>query len=105
MDIKPEHITKKEVIGEIKGQSVIHIRTLGGLEVLVKKNGTEVETLAVAPHIGIAKYIVQRKHPDVVYTQLHKSEPYPAWKLPEDSKVWFGVTDQVNAAVQELAKK
>jgi hypothetical protein len=100
MDIKPEHITRKEVIGEIKGQSVIHIRTMGGLEVLIKKNGTEVETLAVAPHIGIAKYIVQKKHPKVVFTQLHKSDPYPAWCLEQDSAVWVKVTEQVDAKVR-----
>ncbi len=73
-------ITMKEVegkprkLGTLKGRPVMHVRTKGGLHIIAAPKGGSFETLGMAHHVAVAKHMAQRYEPDVVWTELSKSE-------------------------------
>jgi hypothetical protein len=73
-------IDRKEVegqprkLGTLKGRPVMHVRLKGGLHIIAAAKGMGHETLGMAHHVAVAKHMAQRYEPDVVWTELSKSE-------------------------------
>lgn len=74
MDISKEHIASKKVIGKLKNIPVIQLKTTGGLCLIVKATG---DALGVGSHQGIARYIAEKKEPDIEWTEISKSDELP----------------------------
>lgn len=74
MDISDKHIAFKKKIGKVKNNPVFHLKTSGGLSlILMTKNG-KVETLGSGSHVAVARFIAEQHEPDIEWTELSKSE-------------------------------
>lgn len=102
MEIKPEHIRTKEVVGKLRGNPVTRIRTIGGFEALICVEGNNVKVLGGGPHIGVANFMAKKNHPEVMFTKLQKSEIYPSYRLERDAEPWYDVVNKLNV---ELGNK
>lgn len=105
LDIKPQHIARQNVVGHIKGNPVTHIRTLGGLEILCWTNKGTPEVIAAAPHIGVSNFIAQKKHPDIVFTELKKSEAISPYFIESQADLWGQVTQHIVEAFNRVLGK
>lgn len=65
MDERPKKV------GELHGRPVMHLRTKGGLHIMAKANG---EVLGTGPHRAVARHIAQKHEPEIVWTELSKSD-------------------------------
>ncbi len=75
MNITPAQLAEKpKHIGNLKGHKVFEVHTKGGFYLVVEPTGTGFETLGVGPHGAIAKHIAQKHYPEIVWTELNKSQ-------------------------------
>lgn len=65
MQIRSEHIAKKEVVGYFKGNPVIYLKTYGGLNAFFINNGGHIEAAGAAPHAGIALFQSEKRFPEI----------------------------------------
>lgn len=74
MDLRPEDIARKQVVGWLGGCPVYALETTGGYNmILVLRNG-RLEPLAFGPHDGLVKGIAKKREPSLQFTQLEKSD-------------------------------
>jgi len=78
LQITPEHIQSKKVIGVHKGHKVIRITTTGGLSV-VAIAGAVSEIAGAGAHPALAKYLAKKRFPDIEYNELEKSDVDPLY--------------------------
>jgi hypothetical protein len=87
MDLVPGHIAFKKKIGTLKGKAVIELATTGGFHMVVTSQNGGVETLGTGPHRAVARYIAEQHEPEIVWSELSKSDyvapEHFAWCLPE----------------------
>jgi hypothetical protein len=82
MKLKDTDIAVKSIAGECKdGKPIVYIQTTGGLHAVFKKaKDNQIEAIAAAPHIGIMKWLAEKKEPDLKWKEgfenddLNKSE-------------------------------
>jgi len=77
VEIKPEHIETKKVIGRLGAKKVFQLTTLGGLNIVVVAKAEGFETLGLGSHAKIAQHIAKKKEPSIEFTELSKSEDIP----------------------------
>jgi hypothetical protein len=77
MDITPEHIAYKKRVGRIGHSPVIELATTGGLHLIVAARGGKSEVLGAGPHRAVARFIAKKKEPDIMWTELSKSDWVP----------------------------
>jgi hypothetical protein len=95
-------------IGEYKGRPVMESATRGGFHFIyaINKSG-ETETLGTGSLSPIARFVAMKENPELVLSQLQKSEELPKWvteKLAIEEGA-FEVTKQFKAVEASLAKK
>lgn len=73
-NIPENQVEFKKKVGKIKDQAVYHIKTRGGLHIIAKTGG---EIIGSGNHRAVARHIAQKYEPDVVWTELSKSDWYP----------------------------
>jgi hypothetical protein len=75
MDLSAKQIDEKpKRVGILKGKPIYHLRTKGGLHLLVTPGGSGFETLGTGPHRAVARHIAQKHEPDIVWDALAKSD-------------------------------
>ena len=75
MNITPEQLAEKpKHIGTLKGHKIFSVATKGGFFMVVEPTGTGFETLGVGPHPAIARHIAQKHEPDIVWSELSKTQ-------------------------------
>lgn len=75
MDLSAKQIDEKpKKVGTLKGRPVYHLRTKGGLHILVAPGGTGYETLGTGPHRAVARHIATKHEPEIVWSELSKSD-------------------------------
>lgn len=74
MEITNEHIATRRKVGTLNKRPVIEIVTTGGLHLWVCAKSDGVQTLAAAPHRAVARHIAKKRHPDMIITELSKSD-------------------------------
>jgi hypothetical protein len=75
MDLSAKQIDEKpKKVGNLHGKPVYHLRTKGGLHILVTPGGTGYETLGTGPHRAVARHIAQKHEPEIVWSELSKSD-------------------------------
>lgn len=71
MNISQEEVEFKKAVGKARGKTLYHLKTRGGLHIIGLEGG---EILGTGSHKGIARHIARKTEPDVVWTELSKSE-------------------------------
>lgn len=73
--IKAEQIAYKKKVGKLGDSSVMEIGLIGGLHLIAKsgKDG-KAEILGAGPHRAVARFIAQKRNPDITFTELNKSD-------------------------------
>lgn len=74
MEIADKHIKEKRRIGTLHGEPCVEVLTKGGLWLVVCKKNGRAETLGTGPHRAVSRYIAQKLNPDMVITELSKSD-------------------------------
>lgn len=75
MQIDAKQIDQKpKKVGSVNGKPVFHLRTKGGLHILVMQKGGSYETLGTGPHRAVARHIASRHEPDIVWDSLSKAD-------------------------------
>lgn len=74
MEIQERHIKERKRIGTLKGEPVIEVLTRGGLWMVVCKKNEKPATLGTGPHRAVARYVAQKLNPDMLMTELSKSD-------------------------------
>ena len=94
MQISREHLAgKPQKIGTLDGDPVYEIVTTGGLNLVSVTRHGKVEMLGVGPHKAIARFLAQKKEPDLVYTSLTKADYVPVEEFPELIAKYEQLTD------------
>lgn len=73
MNIPAAQIELKKKVGTAKGKDVWHVKTKGGLHLITDAGG---RLLGSGPHRSVARFLAQKFEPDVVFTELSKSDHY-----------------------------
>ncbi len=71
--IDQAQIEFKRKVGKSGEQDVYHYKTVGGLHVIAKGNGT---IMSAGPHRAVARHLAQKFDPGVNWTELSKSDHY-----------------------------
>lgn len=72
MKISADQIESKKVAGKTKdGNPIVYVITKGGLHAFFSKNKDgEIDTLSAAPHRAIAKWLAEKRSPDIEWSEL-----------------------------------
>ena len=78
MKILDKHIKDRKKIGEYNGQPVELLQTYGGYNIVASAKNGDMVPMGVGPNSSIAKFVAQKKFPDMQISELSKSlhEPY-----------------------------
>lgn len=74
MQIEPNHIAYKKLVGKLNDKKIFELRTTGGLNMIVVADVGKSEVLGVGPHRAIARHIAKKKCQDIEWTELSKSD-------------------------------
>jgi hypothetical protein len=75
MDLTSKQFNEKpKKIGTLKDKPVFHLKTKGGLHLLVTQGKTGYSTLGSGPHSAVAKHIALKNEPDILFTELNKAD-------------------------------
>ena len=72
MKISADQIEERKIAGTTKdGNPIVYVITKGGLHAFFSKSKDgEIETLAAAPHKAIAKWLAEKRSPDIEWKEL-----------------------------------
>ena len=77
MEIKPEEVESIKVIGELHGDEVKVVKTIGGFNIALGKkdrNSRKAEALAAGSHIGIVAHQIEKQFKKDFQPAIFKSE-------------------------------
>jgi hypothetical protein len=75
VDLVPEEIASREMIGWLEGQPVYSVETTGGYSmVLALRSNGRLDPIGVGPHPGVAKGIAKKREPKLIFSQLAKAD-------------------------------
>jgi hypothetical protein len=95
MNIPKEQIELRKKAGKVKGKDVYHIKTRGGFHVMALSTG---EVIGTGPHRVVARAVAQKFEPDVVWSELSKSDDfYPLETYEHYLPKYEEVTKQMQA--------
>lgn len=97
MNITSKDLLSKRRVGYLKNAAVIEVITKGGLHLLVMAKGAGVEVLGTGPHRAVARHIASKRHSEIVFTDLAKSEEYPEWAFQHYIPEYEVLTDRLLA--------
>lgn len=72
-EIPQDQIEIKKKIGKSKNKDLWYIKARGGYHVIAKASG---EILGAANHPAVARHIAEMHEPDLMWTELSKSDHY-----------------------------
>lgn len=97
MDITPQHVSYKKQVGLFKGKPVWEIATTGGFHLLVGLKGGEQHTFGTGSHRAIARHIARKREPELVITELSKSDSVPLECYQHLLPEYEALTDRFNS--------
>lgn len=99
MNISKEHIDYRKQIGKIKksGAAAHEVRTTGGLYLVVVQDGNKLKTLGSGPHRGVARYIAEKNEPDLLITDLSKSDSLDPATMLRLLPIFYEITERIRA--------
>lgn len=72
-EIPQDQIEIKKKIGKAKGKDLWYVKARGGYHVVHKSDG---EIIGAGNHPAVARYIAEQHEPDLMWTELSKSDHY-----------------------------
>lgn len=72
-------IELKKKVGKVNGKDIFHMKTTGGLHLMTM--GDNGRVIGSGSHRAVARQIAQKTEPDVVWTELSKSDHYALEEL------------------------
>lgn len=101
--IDRKHIKSEQRIGTLEGEPVVLYKTHGGFNLVMGRKGGKKVTLGTGPHPALAKVIAKKNAPDMVMTEMSKSEMDTIALNPVLVAKYEAVTQQIQAALEKVA--
>ena len=74
MNIRKRDLARiPQKIGELKGESVYEMETIGGYHIIALQKGGKITTISVGPHRAISRFLAGKQEPGIKWTCLEKS--------------------------------
>jgi hypothetical protein len=96
MDITNQHVLYRKRVGTLNDKPVIEICTTGGLYVVALNKGSSVEVLGSGPHPALARFLAEKKEPDLVMMELTKSERVELHRMTPLVPKYLAITAALN---------
>lgn len=77
LQIRPQEVSSRKVVGHMDGADVYQIGLKGGLFILATMKKGLLEVIGSGPHPVVAKAVAKKINPHLVITELLKSETLP----------------------------
>ena len=101
MNITEKMILSKKRVGTLHNKPVVELITKGGLHLVVTEKDGQTEILGSGPHRAVSRYIAERKEPDLVYTELSKSDALDLASILSVVPRYQDLTEQLNALMRK----
>lgn len=73
--ITQDQIAYRKKVGKLGDATVVEIGLIGGLHLIAKSvAGGKPEILGAGPHRAVARHIARKRNPEIVFTELNKSD-------------------------------
>jgi hypothetical protein len=95
MKVPENQIELKKKVGQSNGKAITHIKTVGGLHLVIDSKGS---VLGSGPHRAVARKIATQFDPDIQWTELSKSEHVDLRAYEHLLPEWVDVTLAFRAA-------
>ena len=97
MQIQPQEVKSKRLIGKLGTNPVFEVNLIGGLTMILSPIKGVLETLAVGSHRAISRHIAKARSPKIEWTDLAKSEELDPRYFEQNLPYWESYTNQVRA--------
>jgi hypothetical protein len=74
MKIESKDLALRKRVGTLRGRAIIYLMTKGGLHLIISDDEQGPEILGAGPHPAVARYIAQKREPEILFRDLEKSE-------------------------------
>jgi hypothetical protein len=92
MTVPQSQIEYKRKVGKSKDKDLWHVKTTGGLHMITDWLG---KVVGSGPHRAVARNIAQRFEPDIVWTELSKSDHYDISDFEHLLPQWIEQTNRM----------
>lgn len=96
MNVTSKHIASKKRIGSLHGSPVVEVRTSGGLYMVVCQKSGVLQTLGTGPHRAVARFIAEKREPELEITELSKSDWLDQAAIDSVLPKYEALTDRFN---------
>lgn len=96
------HIASKRRIGTLEGKPVVELMTSGGLYLVVTNKSDGMEVCGSGPHRAVARFLAKKKEPNIVITELSKSDWLDETAILSVADKYERLTEQFNSALQNV---
>ena len=97
MNISDKMILSKRRVGTLHNKPVVELITKGGLHLVVTEKDGKTEIIGSGPHRAVSRYIAEKREPDLVYTELSKSDSLDLASILSVVPRYQDLTEQLNA--------
>ncbi len=101
MDIPKDEIKLRRIIGKRGRNHIMQIQCIGGLQVVVESEGSNMKILGGSTNLGAAKWMARQVAPDIEFMDLSKSEEFDARLCADLIPIWSGWVDQLNSEISK----
>lgn len=97
MQIDAKQLAYKKQVGTLKNKPVWELATKGGLHVYVTADGAggNAKVLSTGPVRAVARYIAEKREPDLVLNELSKSEEMDPYTFLSVVPQYEAITDAI----------
>lgn len=72
--VTPDQVAYKKKVGKLNGDPVFEVGLIGGLHMIMLHKAGKLEPLGAGPHRAVAQHIAKKRNPEIVFTELSKSD-------------------------------
>lgn len=97
MQLQAKHLASKKQVGTLKGKPVFHLETTGGLNLFITADGAggNAKVLSTGPVRAVARYIAEKREPDLILNELSKSEEMDPYTFLSVVPQYEAITDAI----------
>lgn len=97
MQIDAKQLAYKKQVGTLKSKPVWELATKGGLHMLISADGAggNAKVLSTGPVRAVARYIAEKREPDLILNELSKSEEMDPYTFLSVVPQYEAITDAI----------
>ena len=99
MNILPQEVANRKIVGSLDGKDVYQIGLKGGLFILAKTNGAQLEIIGSGAHRLVAHHVAKKLYPRLIITELMKSEGVQEAHYISQVPFYVDLTKKLNSAL------